>query len=122
MIETLDRDRIAQAVATEIDRQGRAPRLYVQVNIGEEAQKAGVLPREAGGFLKACAGYGLAISGLMCIPPLAGPRGPYFALLKKIADHNGIGHLSMGMSDDYETAIAFGASEIRVGSAIFGTR
>jgi pyridoxal phosphate enzyme (YggS family) len=122
VIESIDRDKIARAIADEIQKQGRHPVLYVQVNIGEEEQKAGVLPLEADGFLKACAYYGLKIEGLMCIPPVEGPRGPYFALLKKIADRNGIAHLSMGMSDDFETALAFGSTEIRVGSAIFGTR
>ncbi len=123
VIESLDRDKIARAVADEIQAQGRAPVLYVQVNIGEEPQKAGVLPLEADAFLKAARdSYGLSIAGLMCIPPVEGPRGPYFALLRKIAERNGIAHLSMGMSDDFETAIAFGSTEIRVGSAIFGER
>jgi len=123
VIESLDRDKIAHAVADEIQAQGRAPILYVQVNIGEEPQKAGVLPLEADAFLKtARESYGLTVAGLMCIPPMEGPRGPYFALLGKIAERNGIAHLSMGMSDDFETAIAFGSTEIRVGSAIFGGR
>ena len=122
VIESIDRDKIARAIADEIQKQGRAPVLYVQVNIGEEAQKSGVLPAETDAFLATCKGYGLKIEGLMCIPPVEGPRGPYFALLKKIADRNGISHLSMGMSDDFETAIAFGSTEIRVGSALFGSR
>lgn len=123
VIESIDRDKIARVVADEMQAQGRAPQLYVQVNIGEEAQKAGVLPADADAFLKAAREvYGLDVRGLMCIPPVEGPRGPYFALLKKIAERNGITHLSMGMSDDYETAIAFGSTEIRVGSAIFGAR
>jgi pyridoxal phosphate enzyme (YggS family) len=123
VIESVDRDKIARAIADEMQRQGRAPVLYVQVNIGEEDQKAGVLPREADGFLKtARETYGLNVAGLMCIPPVEGPRGPYFALLRKIAERNGIGHLSMGMSDDFETALAFGSNEIRVGSALFGAR
>ncbi len=123
VIESLDRDKIARAIADEIQKQGRAPQLYVQVNIGEEDQKSGVLPADADVFLRACRdSYGLDIHGLMCIPPVDGPRGPYFALLKKIADRNGVHHLSMGMSDDYETALAFGSTEIRVGSAIFGAR
>ena len=123
VIESLDRDKIARAVADEMQAQGRAPAVYVQVNIGEEPQKAGIAPREADAFLQtARETYGLNIGGLMCIPPVEGPRGPYFALLKKIAERNGISHLSMGMSDDYETAIAFGSTEIRVGSAIFGAR
>ncbi len=123
VIESLDRDKIARAVADEIQAQGRSPIVYVQVNIGEEPQKAGILPLEADAFLKAARdSYGLSVAGLMCIPPVEGPRGPYFALLKKIAERNGIHHLSMGMSDDFETAIAFGSTEIRVGSAIFGAR
>ncbi len=123
VIESIDRDKIARAVADEIQKQGRAPVIYVQVNIGEEDQKAGILPAEADAFLAACRdSYGLAVAGLMCIPPVEGPRGPYFALLRKIAERNGIAHLSMGMSDDYETALAFGSTEIRVGSAIFGAR
>lgn len=123
VIESLDRDKIVRVIADEIQAQGRHPELYVQVNIGEEAQKSGVLPLEADAFLKAARDtYGLTISGLMCIPPVDGPRGPYFALVRKIADRNGIGHLSMGMSDDFETALAFGSNEIRVGSAIFGAR
>ena len=123
VIESLDRDKIARAVADEMQAQGRAPVVYAQVNIGEEPQKAGILPLEADAFLKAARdSYGLHVAGLMCIPPVEGPRGPYFALLKKIAERNGISHLSMGMSDDFETAIAFGSTEIRVGSAIFGAR
>jgi pyridoxal phosphate enzyme (YggS family) len=123
VIESLDRDKIARAVADEMQKQGRAPVVYVQVNIGEEPQKAGIAPREADAFLRtARESYGLDVAGLMCIPPVEGPRGPYFALLKKIAERNGISHLSMGMSDDFETAIAFGSTEIRVGSAIFGAR
>ena len=122
VIESIDRDKIARVIADEIQKQGKAPVLYVQVNIGEEEQKSGVLPAEVDAFLATCKGYGLKIEGLMCIPPVEGPRGPYFALLKKIADRNGIAHLSMGMSDDFETAIAFGSTEIRVGSALFGHR
>ena len=122
VIESIDRDKIARVIADEIQKQGKAPVLYVQVNIGEEDQKAGVLPADADAFLAACRGYGLKIDGLMCIPPIEGPRGPYFALLKKIAERNGIAHLSMGMSDDFQTAITFGSTEIRVGSALFGAR
>ena len=123
VIESVDRDKIARAIADEIQKQGRAPELQVQVNIGEEEQKSGIAPADADAFLKTCRDtYGLDIKGLMCIPPVDGPRGPYFALLKKIADRNGIVQLSMGMSDDYETALAFGSTEIRVGSAIFGAR
>lgn len=122
VIESIDREKIARVVADEIQKQGRAPVLYAQINIGEEGQKSGVLPAQADAFLANCQGYGLKMKGLMCIPPVEGPRGPYFALLKKIAERNGITHLSMGMSDDFETAIAFGSTEIRVGSAIFGAR
>jgi pyridoxal phosphate enzyme (YggS family) len=122
VIESIDRDKIARVIADEIQTQGKAPALYVQVNIGEENQKSGILPAAAEAFLAASRGYGLKIEGLMCIPPVEGPRGPYFALLKKIAERNGISHLSMGMSDDFETAIAFGSTEIRVGSALFGAR
>jgi len=123
VIETVDRDKIARAVAVEIQKQGRSPRLMIQVNIGEEEQKAGIAPRAADAFIKAAREtYGLTVAGLMCIPPVEGPRGPYFALLKKIAGRNGVAELSMGMSDDFETALAFGSTEIRVGSAIFGMR
>lgn len=123
VIETIDRDKIARAIADEIQKQGRSPELLIQVNIGEEEQKAGIAPLDTDAFIATARNdYGLTISGLMCIPPVDGPRGPYFALLKKTAERNGIKHLSMGMSDDFETAIAFGSTEIRVGSAIFGTR
>jgi pyridoxal phosphate enzyme (YggS family) len=123
VIESLDRERLAAALAAEVARQGKAPRLYVQVNTGEEPQKAGVPPGEADAFIHACRDtHGLAIEGLMCIPPAAEPAGPHFALLAKIAARNGLSRLSMGMSDDFETAIAFGATSVRVGSAIFGAR
>jgi len=123
VIETIDRDKIARSIADEIQKQGRTPDLLIQVNIGEEPQKAGIMPFEADAFLKTVReDYGLRVSGLMCIPPVEGPRGPYFALLAKIAERNGLRHLSMGMSDDFETAIAFGATEVRIGSAIFGAR
>lgn len=123
IIETVDREKIARALADEIQKQGKRPALYVQINIGEEPQKAGVLPLEADSFLTTCRDvYGLTISGLMCIPPVEGPRGPYFALLRAIGQRNSIPHLSMGMSDDFETALAFGSTEIRLGSALFGAR
>nr|WP_052025291.1 YggS family pyridoxal phosphate-dependent enzyme [Asticcacaulis sp. AC402] len=123
VIETVDRQKIARALAEEIQKQGRRPVTYVQVNIGEEDQKAGILPAEADGFIRECREvFGLEVAGLMCIPPVEGPRGPYFALLRKIAQRNGVTHLSMGMSDDFEAALAFGSNEIRVGSAIFGAR
>lgn len=123
VIETLDREKLARVLAEEMQSQGRRPRLYVQVNTGEERQKAGVIPAEVDAFLKACrTTYGLEPEGLMCIPPLAEPPGPHFALLAKIAARNGLAKLSMGMSDDFETAIRFGATSVRVGSAIFGAR
>jgi pyridoxal phosphate enzyme (YggS family) len=122
-IHTVDRPSVAQALAREIARQGRAPRLFVQVNTGEEEQKAGVVPDEADAFIAACRGeYGLNIQGLMCIPPLDQSPGPHFALLAKIAARNGLALLSMGMSGDFETAIEVGATHVRVGSAIFGAR
>jgi pyridoxal phosphate enzyme (YggS family) len=123
VIETLDRPRLAQALRAEIERAGRAPRLYVQVNTGEEPQKAGVAPAEADAFIDLCReALGLPIEGLMCIPPADEPCGPHFALLAMIARRNGIVALSMGMSADFETAIAFGATSVRIGSALFGDR
>jgi pyridoxal phosphate enzyme (YggS family) len=123
VIHTVDRPSIAQALAREIARQGKAPRLLVQVNTGEEEQKAGVTPQEADAFLAACRDeYGLHIEGLMCIPPVEQSPGPHFALLAKIARRNGLSMLSMGMSSDFETAIEVGATHVRVGSAIFGAR
>jgi PLP dependent protein len=123
VIESLDRPRLARVLAEEIQRAGRAPRLYVQVNTGEEPQKAGVAPAEADAFVAECrAGFGLAIEGLMCVPPHDEPPAPHFALLAKIARRNGLERLSMGMSGDFETAIAFGATSVRVGSALFGAR
>lgn len=123
VIETLDRERLARALADEIQRAGRAPRLYVQVNTGEEPQKAGVAPADADAFVSACrTTFGLAVEGLMCIPPVGEPPGPHFALLGKIAARNGLAKLSMGMSDDFETAVRFGATSVRVGSALFGSR
>jgi pyridoxal phosphate enzyme (YggS family) len=123
VIETLDREKLARVLADEAQKQARRPRLYVQVNTGEEPQKAGVIPAEADAFLAACrTTYGLEPEGLMCIPPADEPAGPHFALLAKIAARNGLAKLSMGMSDDFETAIAFGATSVRVGSAVFGAR
>ena len=123
VVETVDRLRLAEALAKEIQRQGRAPRLYIQINTGEEPQKAGASPTAADDLIAACReGFGLPIEGLMCIPPLGEAAGPHFALLAKIAARNEIGKLSMGMSNDYETAIRFGATSVRVGSAIFGAR
>ncbi|HWK63808.1 MAG TPA: YggS family pyridoxal phosphate-dependent enzyme [Rhizobiaceae bacterium] len=123
VIETVDREKIAAELAKEIARQGKAPRLYVQVNTGSEPQKAGVDPREATAFVNRCRDmHGLAIEGLMCIPPVDENPGPHFALLEKLAREAGLEKLSMGMSSDYELAIAFGATSVRVGSAIFGAR
>jgi pyridoxal phosphate enzyme (YggS family) len=123
VIHTVDRDRLATALAVEIGRAGRSPRLLVQVNTGSEAQKAGVVPEDADAFVGRCREvHGLTIDGLMCIPPLGEAPAPHFALLAKIAKRLGLKSLSMGMSGDFETAIAFGATDIRVGSAIFGER
>ncbi|MEW9805887.1 YggS family pyridoxal phosphate-dependent enzyme [Mesorhizobium sp. ZMM04-5] len=123
VIETVDREKIAAELAKEIARQGRRPRLYVQVNTGSEPQKAGIEPRDAVAFVKRCREtHGLSIEGLMCIPPANENPGPHFALLAKLAREAGLGKLSMGMSGDYETAVAFGATSVRIGSAIFGTR
>ncbi len=123
VIETVDRDKIARAIASEISAQGLMPRLYVQVNTGSEPQKAGIDPRETVDFVERCRSvHGLDIEGLMCIPPFDENPGPHFALLEKLAQASGVEKLSMGMSSDYETAIAFGATSVRVGSAIFGAR
>jgi uncharacterized pyridoxal phosphate-containing UPF0001 family protein len=123
VIESLDREKLARALAEATGKQGKAPRLYVQVNTGEEPQKAGVAPAEVDGFVALCRRtYGLDPEGLMCIPPAAEPPGPHFALLRKIAARNGLSKLSMGMSGDFETAIRFGATSVRVGQAVFGAR
>lgn len=122
-IHSIDRDKIAKAVAEEMVRQGRALELYVQVNTGGEEQKAGVLPEETLSFLERCTvEYGLDIAGLMAIPPISEAPGPHFALLAKLAKEAGVARLSMGMSADYETAIAFGATDVRVGRGLFGER
>jgi pyridoxal phosphate enzyme (YggS family) len=123
VIETVDREKIAAELAKEIARQARPVRLYVQVNTGLEPQKAGIDPRETAAFVARCRDvHGLAIEGLMCIPPADENPGPHFALLAKLAKQAGVTKLSMGMSGDYETAVRFGATSVRVGSAIFGTR
>ncbi len=123
VIETLDRPRLARVLADEAQRIGRAPRLYVEVNTGEEPQKAGVSPPEVDAFLAACRGeFGLGIEGLMCIPPFDEEPAMHFALLAKIARRNGLTKLSMGMSADFVTAIRFGATSVRVGEALFGPR
>lgn len=122
-IHTVDRPKIAEALAAEIVKQGRKPKLFIEVNTGGEPQKAGVLPEEADAFILKCRErYGLAIEGLMCIPPFDQPPAPHFALLAKIAARNRLEKLSMGMSADYPSAIALGATHVRVGSAIFGER
>jgi pyridoxal phosphate enzyme (YggS family) len=122
-IHSLDRASLAEALAKEIGRQARRPLLFVEINTGAEPKKSGVMPAEADGFLDACRGrYGLSIAGLMCIPPLGEAPAPHFALTAQIARRNGLGLLSMGMSADFQTAIAFGATHVRVGTAIFGTR
>ena len=123
VIETLDREKLAKALADAIQKEGRTPRLYVEINTGEEPQKAGLAPLEADAFIALVSKtYGLTVEGLMCIPPAGEPAFPHFALLKTVADRNGIARLSMGMSADFETAIRFGATSVRVGSAVFGSR
>ena len=122
-IHSVDRPSLAEALAKEIARQGRAPTLFVEVNTGAEPQKAGVLPEETDAFVKACRErYGLSIAGLMCLPPAHEPPAPHFALTAKIARRNGLPLLSMGMSADFPLAIEFGATHVRVGTAIFGER
>ncbi|WP_137389262.1 YggS family pyridoxal phosphate-dependent enzyme [Rhodoligotrophos defluvii] len=122
-IHTVDRPKLAAELAKEMQKQNRHPRLFIQVNTGAEPQKAGVLPDEADAFIAQCREqFGLETAGLMCIPPVDEEPSLHFALLDKIAKRNGIKNLSMGMSGDFETAIAFGANYIRVGSAIFGAR
>lgn len=123
VIHTLDRPSLAEALAKEIAKQGKKPRLLVQVNTGEEPQKGGVAPGEVDNFLDACRSkYGLEVEGLMCIPPAEDPPSPHFALLNTIAKRNGLKVLSMGMSADFDEAIQLGATHVRVGSAIFGAR
>lgn len=123
VIESVDREKIAVEIAKEIARQGRAPRLYVQVNTGREPQKAGIDPDEAVAFVGRCRKeLGLAIEGLMCIPPAGEDPAPHFELLTALADNAGLDRRSMGMSGDYEKAVIHGATSVRVGSAIFGSR
>lgn len=123
VIETIDRPKIAVAVAAEMKAQGKTPKLLVQINTGAEPQKAGILPRGADAFIAYClAELGLNIAGLMCIPPVDQQASPHFALLARIAKQHGLAELSMGMSADYELAIQLGATHVRVGSAIFGSR
>ena len=122
VIETLDRPRLVEALAAAADKAGRTVRVLVQVNTGAEPQKAGVQPEDADTLVACARARGLAVEGLMCIPPAEEAPGPHFALLRKIARRNGLEMLSMGMSGDYETAIRFGAAHVRVGSALFGER
>jgi pyridoxal phosphate enzyme (YggS family) len=123
VIETVDRPRLAEALGKEVGRQDRAIRCMVQVNTGEERQKAGVLPADADAFIRACRGtWRLAVDGLMCIPPVDEPPAPHFAFLAELARRHDLRDLSMGMSADFETAIALGATHVRIGTAIFGPR
>ncbi|HJS32670.1 MAG TPA: YggS family pyridoxal phosphate-dependent enzyme, partial [Alphaproteobacteria bacterium] len=122
VIETLDRRKLAQALATEMAKQGRQPRCFVQVNTGEEQQKAGIAPGDADAFIAECRKLELPVEGLMCIPPQDEASALHFALLREIARRNGLARLSMGMSGDFAMAIRFGATHVRIGTAIFGER
>ena len=123
VIQSVDRERLASTLAKEMERAGRRPECYVQVNTGEEAQKAGVLPKDVDAFIASCRDvHKLPIVGLMCIPPVDEEPALHFALLAKMAKRNGLDKLSMGMSADYETAVRLGATHVRVGSALFGAR
>ncbi|MGD9864457.1 MAG: YggS family pyridoxal phosphate-dependent enzyme [Pseudodonghicola sp.] len=121
-IHSVDRPKLATALARLAQEEGRCPELFIQVNTGEEPQKAGILPTEADAFVAECRALDLPLKGLMCIPPVEEEPSLHFALLAKIAERNGLSGLSMGMSGDFETAIALGATHVRVGSAIFGDR
>lgn len=121
-IHTLDRPKLAATIARLAQEMGKCPSLFIQLNTGEETQKAGVLPADADGFIKEARALDLPVAGLMCIPPVDEEPSLHFALLAKIAARNGLKGLSMGMSSDFETAIALGATHVRVGSAIFGAR
>lgn len=123
VIESLDRPKLAAALAEAAQKAGRCPDILVQINTGEEGQKSGLAPAEADAFINAAQrDFGLLVRGLMCIPPVDEAPAMHFALLAKIAARNGLGVLSMGMSGDYETAVRFGATHVRVGSALFGER
>jgi len=122
VIQSLDRIKLADALAAEREKSGRCPRLYLQVNTGEEPQKAGVMPRETGALIAHARKLELPLEGLMCIPPVADDAAPHFAFLAKLARDHGLSVLSMGMSDDFELAVKFGATHVRVGTAIFGVR
>jgi pyridoxal phosphate enzyme (YggS family) len=121
-IHSVDRPSLVEALACAVDKAGRSPTLFVQVNIGDESQKGGCAVVELPGLLEQARGLGLTISGLMCVPPAKVEAAPYFALLAKLARHHGLPLLSMGMSDDFETAVMLGATHVRVGSALFGAR
>ena len=121
-IHSVDRPKLAKTIARLAQEEGHCPDLFIQVNTGEEEQKAGILPAEADDFIKDCKGMDLPVKGLMCIPPVDEEASLHFALLAKIANRNGLEGLSMGMSGDFEKAIALGATHVRVGSAIFGER
>lgn len=123
VIQTVDRPRLAEGLRREMDRTGRECACFIQINTGEEPQKAGVLPQDADAFITRCrTDVGLTLVGLMCIPPADEEPALHFSLLRGIAERNGLSGLSMGMSGDFETAVAFGATHVRVGSAIFGER
>ena len=121
-IHTLDRMKLAQKLSNEVQTQGKAPDMFIQINTGEEKQKSGIIPSEADQFISDCISLDLPIKGLMVIPPINEEPSLHFGLLRKIAQRNGLAGLSMGMSSDFESAIAMGATHIRVGSAIFGER
>jgi pyridoxal phosphate enzyme (YggS family) len=123
VIQSVDRERLAAALVKEMDKLGRRPACYIQVNTGEEPQKAGILPKDVDAFVALCRDqYKLPVVGLMCIPPVDEEPALHFALLAKMAERNGLAKLSMGMSADYETAVRLGATHVRVGSALFGSR
>lgn len=121
-IHTLDRQKLAKNIARLAQEMGKCPDLFVQVNTGEEKQKSGISPSETGSFVKECLSMDLPVKGLMCIPPISEEASLHFALLKSISENCGLQYLSMGMSADFEKAISFGATHVRVGSAIFGDR
>ena len=121
-IHSVDRPKLANTIARLAQEEGHCPQIFLQVNTGEEDQKAGVMPTEADAFVRRCRDMDLAVAGLMCIPPVDEEPSLHFALLAKIAERNGLSGLSMGMSGDFESAIALGATHVRVGSAIFGSR
>ena len=122
VIQTLDRVKLARSFASLAQEKGSCPELFIQVNTGEEPQKAGIFPKQLESFIKECRSMDLSIEGLMCIPPIDEEPSLHFSLLKKLQERNDVNSLSMGMSSDFETAIAFGATHVRVGSAIFGER